>query len=45
MDSFPVPLSPLINTATSVGATCIAVFIAKFNNGELPIIPNRCFID
>jgi hypothetical protein len=22
----------------------LAIFIALFNNGELPIIPNRCFI-
>src|SRR5690606_27475822 len=40
-DSFPLPLSPVISTDISVGATCMATFTALFSKGELPIIPNR----
>src|SRR5688572_17257453 len=43
-DSFPLPLSPVINTDISVGATCMATLTAWFSRGEFPIMPNRCFI-
>jgi hypothetical protein len=42
--SLPLPLSPVIKTEISVGATWLAIFMALFNNGELPIMPKRCFI-
>jgi hypothetical protein len=40
--SLPLPLSPVISTDISVGATCMATLTALFSRGELPIIPNRC---
>jgi len=40
-DSLPTPLSPVIKTLMSVGATLIAVSRAWFNAGELPTISNR----
>ena len=42
--SFPTPLSPVMSTEMSVGATCMAFSIARFNLGSLPIMLNRCFI-
>src|SRR5688572_14474226 len=41
-DSFPLPLSPVINTDMSVGATCIATRTALFSRGDAPMIPKRC---
>lgn len=42
--SFPVPLSPVISTVRSVGATCLAISIDLISKDELPIIPKRCLI-
>ena len=42
-NSFPTPLSPVISTDTSVGATCIATFMASFILGLMPTMPKRCF--
>jgi hypothetical protein len=42
--SLPLPLSPVIKTEISVGATWFAIFIARLSKGELPMIPKRCFI-
>src|SRR5687767_2598688 len=41
-DSLPLPLSPVIKTVISVGATWIATLTALFSRGEVPMIPNRC---
>ena len=41
--SFPTPLSPVINTDKSVGATWIAISIARFSPSEFPIMPNLSF--
>jgi hypothetical protein len=42
--SFPEPLSPVISTVRSVGATCMATSIALLSSGAFPIIRKRCFI-
>src|SRR5690606_7393656 len=43
-DSLPLPLSPVMSTDISVGATCIATRTALFSIGELPMMPNRCLM-
>jgi hypothetical protein len=42
-DSLPEPLSPVIKTVMSVGATCSAIEIACNREGAFPIIPNLAF--
>ena len=42
--SFPTPLSPVISTVKSVGATCTAFSIARFSLMSFPIISKRCLI-
>ena len=41
--SLPTPLSPVISTDKSVGATCMATSIARVKASVLPIIPNLSF--
>jgi hypothetical protein len=43
-DSLPLPLSPVMSTVISVGATCIATRTALLSIGEFPMMPNRCFV-
>ena len=43
-DSFPLPLSPVIRTVMSVGATWAATSMAWFSTGALPMMPNRCLM-
>ena len=43
MISFPTPLSPMISTERSVGATCKATSNARFNASQLPTMLYRCF--
>src|SRR3989337_477936 len=43
-DSFPLPLSPVIRTDISVGATCIATRTELFSSGAFPMIPNLWLI-
>lgn len=41
--SFPTPLSPVISTDKSVGATWIAISMARISASLLPIMPKRNF--
>ena len=40
--SLPTPLSPVISTERSVGATCMATSMARLSVASLPMIPKRC---
>jgi hypothetical protein len=42
--SLPVPLSPVINTLRSVGATCAAISMALSRPAEVPMMPKRCLM-
>ena len=41
--SLPTPLSPVMSTDRSVGATWMAMSMARFSPSELPIMPNFIF--
>ena len=43
MFSFPTPLSPLMSTVRSVGATATAISRALLSAGSLPIMSNLFF--
>ena len=43
--SFPVPVSPLSNTVTSVAATILALRIKESSEGDCPIIDEKCAIE